>query len=85
MDLKVFIRPIGSILLENENPKIRQICLVKGQGRYIVKKYIVEYVPGQETEVIDDLVALASGPNPDFGWFDAAVLSYQMGKRFEMD
>jgi hypothetical protein len=33
--------------------------------------------------VIDAFAALAADPDSDFDWFDAAVLSYQMGRRLE--
>ena len=56
----------------------RQLSLVKGDERYIFR-----YFSGEEPEVIDSFAALASDPGSDFDWFDAAVLSYQMGRRLE--
>ena len=59
---------------------IRHLSLVKGHHRYVIR-----YASGRETDVIDALASLASDPASDFDWFDAAVLSYQMGRRLEME
>ena len=58
----------------------RQLSLVKGTQRYIFR-----YVPGQEVSVIDAFASLASDKSTEFDWFDAAVLSYQMGRRIERE
>jgi hypothetical protein len=58
----------------------RQLSLVKDERRYVFR-----YQPGQEGQVIDAFAELASNPNSEFDWFDAAVLSYQMGRRWEME
>ncbi|HEY3246110.1 MAG TPA: hypothetical protein VGM03_22430 [Phycisphaerae bacterium] len=57
---------------------VRQLCLVKGGERFVFR-----YPPGQEPAVIDALAELASDRASSFDWFDAAVLSYQMGRRLE--
>jgi hypothetical protein len=62
------------------NPTIRQLSLVKGQHRYLFR-----YRPGSEAEVIGAFASLASDVSTDFDWFDAAVLSYQMGRRIELE
>ena len=59
---------------------IRHLSLVKGEDRFVIR-----YAAGLETDVIDALASLASDPASDFDWFDAAVLSYQMGRRLEME
>lgn len=59
---------------------IRHLSLIKGSGRYVIR-----YSVGQETEVIDALAVMAADTSHDFDWFDAAILSYQMGRRLEMD
>jgi len=58
----------------------RQLSLVKGQERYVFR-----YQPGHEAEVIDAFATLASEKSSLFDWFDAAVLSYQMGRRLETE
>ena len=59
---------------------IRQLSLVKGEERFIFR-----YQTGQEAEVIDAFASMASDRESQFDWFDAAVLSYQMGRRLETE
>ena len=58
----------------------RQLSLVKGQH-----KFIFRYEPGNEPAVINAFAGLASDDHSEFDWFDAAVLSYQMGRRLERE
>lgn len=58
----------------------RQLSLVKGGHRYLFR-----YVPGNEAEVIGAFASLACDAETEFDWFDAAVLSYQMGRRLEVE
>lgn len=60
--------------------QIRQLSLVKGAERFVFR-----YPAGRESQVIDRFATLASDRSNDFDWFDAAVLSYQMGRRLEKD
>ncbi len=57
-------------------PGQRQLALVKNGHRYVFN-----YAPGHESELLDRLVSLARDPNCSFGMFDAAVLSHQVGRR----
>jgi hypothetical protein len=59
---------------------VRQLSLVKGEERFVFR-----YQTGQEPEVIDAFADLAGNPESVFDWFDAAVLSYQMGRRLETE
>ncbi|MCP4589954.1 MAG: hypothetical protein GY842_04365 [bacterium] len=59
---------------------IRQLSLVKGSDRYVFR-----YEAGREAEVIDSFSQMANSGTCRFDWFDAAVLSYQMGRRLEME
>jgi len=59
---------------------IRQLSLVKGEERFVFR-----YQAGSEAEVIDAFASLAADANSRFDWFDAAVLSYQMGRRLETE
>jgi hypothetical protein len=59
---------------------VRQLCLVKGSERFVFR-----YPSGHEAAVIDALAVLASDRRSSFDWFDAAVLSYQMGRRLERE
>ena len=62
------------------NESLRQLSLVKGKHRYLFR-----YRPGNEADVINAFASLASDGNSEFDWFDAAVLSYQMGRRLELE
>lgn len=59
---------------------VRQLSLCKGKERFVFR-----YQPGQEADVIDAFASMASRPASGFDWFDAAVLSYQMGRRLETE
>jgi len=53
----------------------RQLALVKKDQRWVFR-----YQPGEEQVVLQWLAATANDPNSRFDWFDAAVLSHQMGE-----
>ncbi|MBI4579497.1 MAG: hypothetical protein HY718_07340 [Planctomycetes bacterium] len=59
---------------------VRQLSLVKGGHRYLFR-----YQAGREADIITAFAEMASRADTGFDWFDAAVLSYQMGRRLEMD
>jgi len=59
---------------------VRQLSLSKGPERFVFR-----YQSGQEADVIDAFAAMAAAPASGFDWFDAAVLSYQMGRRLETE
>ena len=59
---------------------VRQLALVKGEHRFVFR-----YAPGREADVIAGFADMASESDVDFDWFDAAVLSYQMGRRLEVE
>ena len=54
----------------------RQLVLVKNGQRYVFR-----YTLGDEAELLESLIELARDPESDLTWFDAAVLSHQMGRR----
>lgn len=55
--------------------RCRRLSLVKGNHRYVF-----QYVDGCEPQLVGAFVSLADDPNSEFDWFDAAILSYQMGR-----
>jgi hypothetical protein len=59
---------------------LRQLSLVKGNHRYVFR-----YQAGSEADIIAAFASMAADADHEFDWFDAAVLSYQMGRRLEMD
>ena len=54
----------------------RQLTLVK-KGHF----YLFRYGSGQEATLIQTLIEKAEDPKCPLDWFDAAVLSHQMGHR----
>lgn len=59
---------------------IRQLSLVKGDERFVFR-----YQAGQEASIVDAFASMAADERSRFDWFDAAVLSYQMGRRLETE
>jgi hypothetical protein len=53
----------------------RTLSLVKGQHRFCFT-----YRPGEEPKVLDSLVSMVHRRELPFDWFDAAVLSHQLGQ-----
>lgn len=62
------------------NPAQRCLSMVKGPHRYVFR-----YVEGHESALLASFVALANNPDSEFDWFDAAVLSYQMGQQLSRE
>jgi hypothetical protein len=60
--------------------EFRQLSLVKG-----AHKFVFRYTPGSEAEVIGAFTTLVERAGSEFDWFDAAVLSYQIGKQMGQD
>lgn len=56
--------------------KRKQLSLIKGAHRFLFR-----YREGQETELLAALLELAADPKSPFDFLDAAVLSFQMGRR----
>ncbi|MFI4862126.1 MAG: hypothetical protein ACIAXF_15785 [Phycisphaerales bacterium JB063] len=53
-----------------------QIALVKNG-----KRHVFTCVPGTEAEVLNEIALMVSDPANGLTWFDAAVLSHQLGER----
>lgn len=56
------------------------VSLHKGEHRYVFR-----YCPGRESELLASFVELAMDEDAEFDWFDAAVLSYHMGRQAERE
>lgn len=56
----------------------RTISLVKDGHRFVYRCGL-----GQEPELLAHLVSEANDPESPLDWFDAAVLSYQLGQQME--
>ncbi|HLC31441.1 MAG TPA: hypothetical protein VJK51_02140 [Candidatus Nanoarchaeia archaeon] len=58
-----------------EEKKIYQLSLKKGEDLYIFR-----YEEGTNIKVLDAITRTASDPRTNFDWFDAAVLTHQLGR-----
>ena len=56
--------------------EMRQLTLIK-KGHH----HLFRYQPGEESALMQTLIEMAEDPKCDLNWFDAAVLSHQMGHR----
>lgn len=54
----------------------RELLLVKDGQRYTFR-----CAPGQEPQLLDQIIEMARDPGSDLQWFDAAMLSHQLGAR----
>ena len=59
---------------------VRQLSLIKGGHRYVFR-----YESGNEPMVLDAFARMADANEASFDWFDAAVMSYQMGRHLETE
>lgn len=58
----------------------RCLSMVKGKHRFVFR-----YAEGHEAALLSSFVAMANDPDSEFDWFDAAVLSYQMGQQLSRE
>ena len=68
--------PDGQPSPDDRDASMRQVVLVK-RGQ----QYVFRYTPGEENKLLRGLADMARDPKCDLNWFDAAVLSHQMGQR----
>lgn len=54
----------------------QQLVLVKRD-----KRYVFDCPLGHEAELLQELRVMVADPTNDLNWFDAAVLSHQLGQR----
>ncbi len=62
------------------NTGMRCLTMVKGRHRYVFR-----YAEGTESHLLASLVSLANDPDSELDWFDAAVLSYEMGQQLSRE
>jgi hypothetical protein len=56
-------------------PELKTLNLTKGEDHYCFR-----YEAGDESKVIDALVEMVNQRETSFDWFDAAVMSHQLGQ-----
>jgi hypothetical protein len=54
---------------------MRTLSLMKGKEHFCFR-----YEVGQETKVLDALIEMVNRRDMAFDWFDAAILSHQLGQ-----
>jgi hypothetical protein len=59
----------------NNAAQIKTLSLMKGKEHFCFR-----YEVGQETKVLDALIEMVNRRDMHFDWFDAAVLSHQLGQ-----
>lgn len=60
--------------------EIRTLSLVKGQHTFLFR-----YEVGREKAVLDSLAEMVKNRDLPFDWFDAAVLSHQLGQHLSKE
>ena len=45
------------------------------------KRYVFQCAPGQEAQTLNQIAEMVTREESDLTWFDAAVLSHQLGER----
>ena len=56
-------------------PETKTLSLMKGEQHFCFR-----YEAGDESKVLDALVEMVNRRETSFDWFDAAVLSHQLGQ-----
>jgi len=56
-------------------PELKMLSLMKGHQHYCFR-----YEVGDESKVLDALVEMVNQRDTNFDWFDAAVMSHQLGQ-----
>ena len=56
-------------------PELKTLSLMKGQHHFCFR-----YEVGDESKVLDALVEMVNRRASTFDWFDAAVMSHQLGQ-----
>lgn len=54
--------------------QMKTLSLMKGRQHFYFR-----YEPGREADVLDALVEMVNRRDVPFDWFDAAILSHQLG------
>jgi hypothetical protein len=49
------------------------------------QSFIFRFAPGEESRVLESLAAMARDKDSGVDWFDAAVLSHQLGRQISAD
>jgi len=58
-----------------ESDEMKTLSLLKGRHQYCFR-----YHPGEEAQVLESLVEMVNRRDLPFDWFDAAIMSHQLGQ-----
>ena len=61
--------------MSTETAPVKTLSLVKGKEHFCFR-----YETGQESRVLESLIEMVNRRDLAFDWFDAAVLSHQLGQ-----
>ena len=64
---------------------IGELQLTKRDEKLGFQRYIIRYELGQEAKVVEYLIEKANSNEIGLDWFDATVLSHQLGKHLAQD
>ena len=65
---------------ESGKGKLKTLSLVKGKDHFCFR-----YEPGQEGIVLESFIEMVQRRELSFDWFDAAVLSHQLGQQLSKE
>jgi hypothetical protein len=65
----------GAASAPSSMPLVKTLSLMKGKEHFCFR-----YEVGQEAKVLDALIDMVNRRDMHFDWFDAAVLSHQLGQ-----
>ena len=51
----------------------------------ISDRFVFSYQPGEESKVLDALIELVGRKDLSFTWFDAAIVSHEIGQRLKKE
>ena len=69
-----------NVTTETAPSGLRTLSLMKGQHHFCFR-----YESGQESKVLDALIEMVNRRDLAFDWFDAAVLSHQLGQHLSKE
>lgn len=68
--------PAGDTAAQVEELGEHELALVKNG-----KRYVFNCAPGHEAQTLNEIAEMVTRQSTDLTWFDAAVLSHQLGER----
>ncbi len=69
-------QPAGDSAAHVEELGENELALVKNG-----KRYVFDCAPGHEAQTLNQIAEMVTRAESDLTWFDAAVLSHQLGER----